>query len=126
MRLPNGSPVWNRRTPGISPSAGMHSHPALLVDDLDGGRERRLHPQVQDGGAGTEPAAAPGGEGRRLRQLAHPEQPAVEGARGVFPPRRHRYLNMVESCDHRTSKYLDTKILNIKVYVDWGDRVGGV
>jgi hypothetical protein len=33
---------------------------------------------------------------------------------------------MVESCDHRTSKYLDEKILGIKVDVDRGDRVGGV
>jgi hypothetical protein len=33
---------------------------------------------------------------------------------------------MVESCDHRTSKYLDKKILDIKVDVDRGDRAGGV
>jgi hypothetical protein len=33
---------------------------------------------------------------------------------------------MVESCDHRTSKYLGKKILDIKIDVDRGDRVGGV
>ena len=71
---------------------------------LAGGRERRLHPQVQDGGAGTEPAAAAGGEDRRLPQLGHSEQPGVERPRLGFPSRRHRHLHVVEPGDHRVSR----------------------
>jgi hypothetical protein len=32
---------------------------------------------------------------------------------------------MIESCDHRTSQYLDKKILDIKLDVDGGDHAGG-
>src|SRR3984957_20258878 len=108
----------------LAPGCGQRRREKVEVVDQQGrvrlarGRERRLHPQVQDGGAGTEPAAAPRGQDRRLRQLAHPEQARVEGSRRVLTPGRHRYLDMVESCDHRTSKYLDTKIVHIKLDID--------
>ena len=47
---------------------------------LPGGRERLLHAEVDLCAGRREPAAAAGGQRPRLRQLRHPQQPAVEGA----------------------------------------------
>src|SRR6202034_4288872 len=55
-----------------------------------------LYPQVQLDAVAAEPAATPGGQSRRLGDLAQAQHPIVEGAQDGFASRRAGQLNMMD------------------------------
>ncbi len=54
-----------------------------------------LDTEVELHRTGSEPGAAPGGEGGRLGDLGHAQHPAVEAARLVVASRWHRHLHVM-------------------------------